>query len=68
MEEIIQILMRRDNLTRNEAITLIDECRADIQDVLAHADDYSQYAVYEVVTDIIADYLGLEPDYLEYLI
>lgn len=68
MDEIIKILMQRDGITENEARNLIEGCRAEIQDLLAHSDLYSSYSFYDEVSNIIADWLGLEPDYLEYLL
>ena len=61
MEEIISILMRRDHLTRIEAYDLIEECREEILNACAE-DRYWE------AEDILQDYLGLEPDYLMYLI
>lgn len=68
MDEIIKILMRRDGITENEARNLIEGCREKIQDALANNYLYSYYSLYDEVSDIIADWLGLEPDYLEYLL
>ena len=51
MERIIQILMNRDGVTRTEAIHLIDEAR---EEILATGQ----------VDEIMADVLGLEPDYI----
>ena len=58
MEEIVKILMRRDSITENEAWNLVEECIEELQ----HCDNIFDAA------DIIADYLGLEPDYLDYLL
>lgn len=58
--------MRRDGITENEARNLIEECQAEIDDVLSHMNGV--YATYDTVTDIIASYLSLEPDYLIYFI
>lgn len=59
MEEIIRILMRRDHLSREEALDLYDECQEAILETLAEnrrsIDDLEM---------ILEDYLGLEPDYL----
>jgi hypothetical protein len=59
MEEIINILMRRDHLSRQEALDLYDECQEVILETLAEnrcsIDDLEM---------ILEDYLGLEPDYL----
>lgn len=56
--EIISILMRRDNMTREEAIRTIEETR----DEIAYAIENG--AGLDEIEDILADYLMLEPDYL----
>ena len=66
MDEIIQILMRRDNISKNEARNLVERCQAEIDDALCHMNGI--YATYDTVTDIIESILGLEPDYLIYFI
>jgi hypothetical protein len=48
--ELIEILMKRDNLTKNEAIQLILEC---------------QEALYQGEEEAIQIYLGLEDDYID---
>lgn len=53
MENVIEILMERDGISRQEAEELIDETR----DLLLSSD------VWEA-DDIMADQLGLEPDYI----
>lgn len=50
MEKVIKILMDRDDLTREEAIELIDECR--------------EQMIEEGSDEAIQDVLGLEPDYI----
>jgi hypothetical protein len=55
-EAIIQILMRRDNLTRADAETEVRETQIEIDNVKESLDEIIQ---------IIEDNLGLEPDYLE---
>ena len=57
MEEIVEILMRRDGLSRTEAWNLIDECIYQLRNC-----NY----IYEA-EDIVMDILGLEPDYLDVL-
>ena len=52
--EIISILMRRDDMTHEEAIRTIDE--------IAYAIENG--AGLDEIEDILADYLMLEPDYL----
>lgn len=61
MKEIISILTRRDPLTFNEAYELVCECREEILNACAEGR-------YWEAEDILQDYLGLEPDYLMYLI
>lgn len=63
MGEIISILMRRDHLSRKEAVRLIEETREEIENALMRGD-----CTHDEVEQIIADYLGLEPDYLIYLL
>ena len=59
MEEIIQILMRRDHLSRQEALDLYDECQEAILETLA-----GNRCSIDDLEMILEDYLGLEPDYL----
>ena len=56
--EIIAILMRRDHMTRSEAIDLIEETRDEIACAIENG------ASFDEIEDILADYLMLEPDYL----
>jgi len=62
MKEIVDILMRRDGISENEAWNIIEECRKEIHEAILND------ASINVVEDIIADYLGLEPDYIMYFI
>lgn len=57
MNEIINILMRRDGISEEEAWNLVNECREEIEEAIARGD-------YIETDDIIASYLGLEPDYI----
>ena len=68
MDTIVKIIMKRDDISENEAWNLVEECRAELQDLIAHADIYPSLSLYEAATDILNDYLSLEPDYLEFLI
>ena len=61
MEEVIQILMRRDGLTRTEAIAEIDDFREEAYALM-------EEGAYDEVEDLLIDYLGLEPDYLTSLL
>ena len=55
METIKQVLMRRDNLTEDEADELIEEAKEDLQTRLSSG---------EMPEDICADWFGLEMDYI----
>lgn len=58
MEEIIKILMNRDELTREEATDIVNDCKEAIKEALENdcsLDEGEQ---------LVQDYLGLEPDYL----
>ena len=55
MEKIIEILMERDNLTKEHAQQLVEECMLQIEEA-----DYDP-AESEI---ILMENLGLEPDYL----
>lgn len=61
MREIINILMRRDGISENEARNLVEDCMLEIHEAIA-AGRYME------AEDIIASYLGLEPDYIMDLI
>ncbi len=56
MDKVIKILMNRDDIDYDSAKTLVQET---IDEIIQHPNDS-----YE----IIQEYLGLEPDYLEDLI
>ena len=62
MNKIIEILMHRDGISEIEAYNIVEECIAELRDAFRRGTDLTE------CEDIIADYLGLEPDYLEYLI
>lgn len=54
---LIELLMRRDNISRNEAIEMLFTCKEDLERAVDEGN-------YNEVDDIIMDDLGLEPDYL----
>ena len=56
MEKIINIIMERDDIDYETAKSLVNET----------VDEIIQYP--EEAYDIVQEYLGLEPDYLEYLL
>lgn len=59
MREIIEILMRRDGISWLEAANMVEECQNEILEAIA------DNASYDDIADIIADMLGLEPDYMD---
>lgn len=62
MNEIIQILMRRDGITENEAIEMINNCQEEIDYIASHDGTYDE------VEEALRYWLGLEPDYLMYFV
>lgn len=62
MDKIIEILMRRDDISKFEAEQIVYECGDVMSDAIAMG------ASYDEIADIIKDYLELEPDYMEYFL
>ena len=62
MEELVKLLMRRDGISENEVYNLVEGCQQEIQEAIEFG------ANLELVEDIVMDWLGLEPDYLELLL
>lgn len=58
MNEIVEILMRRDGISQLEAENLVEEVKKEIMDA-------AMRGAYLKCEDILAAELGLEPDYLE---
>lgn len=54
---VAQILVTRDKISMQEAIDRVEECQRRLYDEAVPSSDY------EAMVDIIADELGLEPDY-----
>lgn len=67
MDEIVKILMRRDNISEEEARNRVDCCRAELHDMLNRAESVD-FFTYDLAASIVEDWLGLEPDYLEFLL
>lgn len=55
---IVEILMRRDGDTRQEAEERVSECKRRLYEEAVDVGDY------DAAEDIVAEELGLEPDYL----
>lgn len=58
MKEIIQILMRRDGMTYDEARRYLKEVREEIAEAIENQ------APIEEIEDIIMSELGLDPNYI----
>lgn len=58
-----EVIMERDGLSAEEVNKLIEECRTEIMDRLADATTCD-----EMPFDILEEYFGLEPDYLDDII
>ena len=58
MDRIVKILMKRDNLSKEEAISIMKETAEEINEAIDNED-------FDLAEDILMDNLGLEPDYLE---
>ena len=58
MKEIIQVLMRRDGMTYDEARRYLKEVREEIADAI------EEQASLEEIEDIVMSELGLAPDYV----
>ena len=61
MNTIIDILMRRDGVSREEAKEMYLECRNELMDAIAGTSCLDP-------EEVLASELGLEPDYLVYFI
>lgn len=57
MDKIINILMKRDGLTRDEATTSYNNFLENAQSYIDSGDE-------EALEDLLMDELGLEPDYI----
>lgn len=57
MNRVIEILMRRDGVTKEEAKSLIEDTRSELYDAMEGTSLID-------VDEIIMNNLGLEPDYL----
>ncbi len=57
MKEIVAILMRRDGLSKEEAIAAVKDTMTSVRECIEEGD-------FEAAEDIFTSELGLEPDYL----
>ena len=57
MNRVVEILMKRDGYSKEDAYDLVNDVRAEMQDAIACGD-------YDLAEEIIESDLGLEPDYI----
>ena len=62
IEDITRLLIKRDNISYNEARYLVEECQRELDSIISHGGSYEEAA------DVINDLLSLEPDYLSILL
>jgi len=62
IDSIKSTIMRRDGLSSDEADQLIEEAREELEAAI------DEGCSLDTAEEIIADYFGLEPDYLEELL
>ena len=58
MNGLVDLLCRRDNLTKNEAWDIVETTQADIMEAIYNGEGY------EEVVSILEYDIGLDPDYL----
>ena len=56
-KKLVKLIMKRDGLSRGDAIAAIQDCKEEIELAIA-------VGHYEKAEDILRETLGLEPDYL----
>ena len=59
--KLVETLIRRDGLTREQAEQEVEEAREAMYEYIEDGD-------YESAEDIMEEFFGLEPDYIDYLI
>ena len=60
VEDIINLISRRDNISYIEAMNVVNECMEEMENAILNAN-------WSEAEDILASYLGLETDYLDIL-
>lgn len=61
---IIEIFMKRDNLTQSEAMLQYEQMKQDFNEIMENSTDNPFQAIIEVETMLMEDY-GLEMDYID---
>ena len=64
-EDLIRLIANRDGISMDEARLMVDECAQEISTLLDDDPFTDPDELYYQVTETLADYLGLEPDYLD---
>ena len=62
IEDIIHLIMRRDNISYNEARICVEDCVNEVERVVARGGSY------EEAEDVVYYALSLEPDYLDIIL
>jgi hypothetical protein len=60
VEDIIQLISRRDNIPYIEAMNVVNECMDEMEEAVAQGH-------WQEAEDILMSYLDLEPNYLDIL-
>lgn len=60
VNDIINLISRRDNISYIEAMNVVNDCMEEIEGAVIRGN-------WQEAEDIVASYLGLEPDYLDIL-
>lgn len=58
--DIINLIARRDNISELEAMNVVNDCMEEMEGAIMRGN-------WQEAEDILASYLGLEPDYLDIL-
>lgn len=58
VQEIAEILMRRDNISYNEAMDMVEKCQDELEILVQGGGSLDE------AEECVAYWLGLEPDYL----
>lgn len=61
LEELAQMIAKRDNISYNEALTIVRDAAADMEQAFYNGS-------LDLAEQILAQDLGLEPDYLDLFI
>ena len=60
VNDVINLIARRDNISKLEAMNVVNDCMEEMEGAVMRGN-------WQEAEDILASYLGLEPDYLDIL-